>query len=302
MRIKLACQHLNSSYLIWLKRYITFGIGLLLGVQLSGCGGLFFIPGRELVRKPSDLGLSYEDVWVEVADSIKLHGWYLPSKEPVRGTVIFLHGNAQNISYHIASVAWLVKRGYNVYLYDYRGFGLSGGRSTPQNAIDDFSTVIDAVTQGWLESQNGVVVFGQSLGAALTIAAVYQTKDHYPIRGVVLDSPFSDFRGIAKEKLEELGTPHVISSFLSLSIPDKPDLMQMIGELSPLPVLLFHGGHDTIVPSAHTLRLFEAAGSTANLWIEPDAGHISSLQNPAFRDYFVEFLDKAFKSKVAADR
>lgn len=302
MRLELACQHQNSRHVIWLQRCIALGFGLLLGLQLSGCSGVFFVPARELVRAPSDLGLDYEEVWVDAADSIKLHGWYLPSTETSRGTVVFLHGNAQNISYHIASVAWLVKRGFNVYLYDYRGFGLSTGRSTPQNAIDDFSAVIDTVTQRWLDSQKGVVVFGQSLGAALAIAAVHQAKDNYPIKGLVLDSAFSDFRGIAKEKLEALRTPRAISRLLTLSIPAKPDLTRMIGELSPLPILLFHGGQDSIVPAAHTIRLFEAAGSTANLWIEPDAGHIASLRNPALRDYFVEFLDKAFAAKVTTDR
>ena len=104
---------------------------LLVTLQLGACTSLLFYPQRELVLTPDRVGLAYRDVWFKAADGTRLHGWFLPAgMNVVRGeacTVLFLHGNAENISTHIGNVAWLPGKGYNVFLFDYRGYGRSAG-------------------------------------------------------------------------------------------------------------------------------------------------------------------------------
>ena len=114
----------------WSSGYLV--CALLALMCLSGCTAttaLLFYPQDHHVRTPHDLALDYQDVWLTAADGTRLHAWWLPavggnSKTP---TVLHLHGNAENISTHIQSVAWLPLEGVNVLMLDYRGFGLSVG-------------------------------------------------------------------------------------------------------------------------------------------------------------------------------
>ncbi|MFL6647184.1 MAG: alpha/beta hydrolase, partial [Sulfurifustaceae bacterium] len=98
-----------------------------LGASMAGCTGVFFQPYRTLVRTPDDIGLAYEDVRFKTADGVVLHGWFLPANATACATVLFLHGNAENISTHIGSVYWMPRYGFNVFLPDYRGYGASSG-------------------------------------------------------------------------------------------------------------------------------------------------------------------------------
>ena len=107
-----------------MRRLLLIG---LLSVGLLGCNGVFFVPYRAHVQTPKQLGLAYEDVYFQAGDGTLLHAWFLPAESKALGTILFLHGNAENISTHIMSVRWLPARGFNVLLLDYRGYGASGG-------------------------------------------------------------------------------------------------------------------------------------------------------------------------------
>ena len=101
----------------------------------TGCSSIFFFPQKQHLQTPDLLGLDYEDIYLTSADETTLHGWWLKAQKPVKGTVYFLHGNAENISTHIRNIAWLPEYGYQVFLIDYRGFGLSGGKPTLPGAL-----------------------------------------------------------------------------------------------------------------------------------------------------------------------
>ncbi len=269
---------------------------------LTGCSNLFFIPDRQLVMYPDRIGLEYRQLVVETRDGEQLDGWLLPGKSPVKGSVVFLHGNAQNIGYHIASVYWLPEQHYNVYLYDYRGFGRSTGKATIQNSIDDFAAVMKRLQQEIPQQEQNFIVFGQSLGAAVAVAAVSQYKNHYPASCLVLDSSFSGFRRIAREKLELLLVTRPLSGVLAYAFTDNPDLLQSIAKISPIPVLMIHGLDDEIVPSHHSQLLFEAAEPPKELWLEPGAKHIQSLTHNVLRRRFLEYLQScAGKSLFVAE-
>ena len=80
-------------------------------VALSGCTGLFFQPLKEHVADPRAFGFTYEDVALDAADGTLLHGWFFPAEGERLGSLLFLHGNAENVSTHFASVAWLAEAG-----------------------------------------------------------------------------------------------------------------------------------------------------------------------------------------------
>ena len=99
---------------------LRLSAALLLSLLLAGCSKLFFYPMSPWVQNPENQGLQYEDIVLIHPRGMRIHGWWLPAADdaPARGTVYFLHGNAQNISTHLANVQWLPARGYNVFLLD----------------------------------------------------------------------------------------------------------------------------------------------------------------------------------------
>ena len=120
---------------------------LVLCAAIAGCTQLFFFPMKQEVRTPADIGLVYEDVYFPGKDEHKLHGWYLPAVGHARATVLFLHGNAENISTHIGSVYWLPARGFNVLLFDYQGYGQSEGTPSVAGALDDVEAALGFLVQ-----------------------------------------------------------------------------------------------------------------------------------------------------------
>ena len=100
-------------------------------LALSGCESLFFYPQRTLRPNPHLAKVAHTEVELTTPDGLRLHGWRLaPPATPPRATILFFHGNAENISTHVNGVLWLALAGYQVVLFDYRGYGQSEGKPT----------------------------------------------------------------------------------------------------------------------------------------------------------------------------
>lgn len=257
---------------------------------LSGCTHLFFQPMPAHVRTPADLGLAHEDVRLRSADGVALHAWFLPAAAPAEGTVLFLHGNAENISTHIGAVAWLPARHFNVLLLDYRGYGRSEGTPSVDGALLDIDAALSHLIGRADVDARRITVFGQSLGGALAILAVAQSPRRDAIRALVTDSAFSDFRGIAREKLRSRWFLLPFATPLSWTISDRHRPLESVARITPIPLFIIHGEDDSIVPAAHARALFSAAGEPRQLRIYAGAGHIASLRQPQAREDFLHFL------------
>lgn len=92
---------------------------------LGGCSSLLFYPEPVVQITPARAGLEYRDVTLTTADGVRLRAWWLPAKKgvPVKGTVLYLHGNGGNLSWHLGGTWWLPAEGYQVLMLDYRGYG-----------------------------------------------------------------------------------------------------------------------------------------------------------------------------------
>jgi uncharacterized protein len=172
-----------------------------LALALGGCTGVIFQPMHELVLTPDQIGLDYEEVEFAAADGVRLHGWFLPARAPRRGSILFLHGNAQNISTHIASVAWLPAKGFDVLLFDYRGYGRSEGSPSLPGLHLDFEAALEALLARPDVEPDRVVVFGQSLGASLAITALAASPRRQQVRALIIEGAFTSYRALAREKL-----------------------------------------------------------------------------------------------------
>jgi fermentation-respiration switch protein FrsA (DUF1100 family) len=271
------------------RRLILTG---LMTVVLAGCNGLFFFPYRAQVRTPDTLGLAYEDVYFPASDGSRLHAWFLPAGAPAQGTVLFLHGNAENISTHIMSVRWLPARGFNVFLPDYRGYGESAGEPSLDGIQDDVDSALRTLLARPGVEPNRIVVFGQSLGGSIAVYNVAHSPYRRHIRGLAVESAFASYRGIAREKLAAFWLTWPLQYPLSWLVSDRYIPEHAVADISPIPLLIIQGDRDPIVPVGHARKLFKLAREPKQLWIVPGGGHIQAFEYPGYRDRFVRWLER----------
>lgn len=112
----------------------------------SGCASkYFYYPTSTVHQTPAQHRLKYEDVTFRSKDGTKLNGWFLPAPGKPIGTVIHFHGNAQNMTAHFSFVDWIPREGFNLFVFDYRGYGESGGSPSRLGLYEDALAAIDYV-------------------------------------------------------------------------------------------------------------------------------------------------------------
>tara|TARA_Y100001001_G_scaffold33261_1_gene27642 strand:- start:528 stop:1403 length:876 start_codon:yes stop_codon:yes gene_type:complete len=267
-------------------------------VLQTGCSSVFFYPDNATYITPDRLNLDFEDVYLDTADGETLHGWWLPALtyEPAKGTIYYLHGNAQNVSAHILNVAWLPEKGYNVFTLDYRGYGQSTGAPDIEGALHDAETGLRWLTHQEHTEDRPLYLLGQSLGGALSIALASewtQRNEQPTLDGIILDGTFSGFRYIAREKLDLFWLTWPFQYPLSWTIPDDYEGTDRIADLSPVPVMVIHSVRDGIIPFEHGVRLYEAAEQPKE-FLQTDTPHAATFVIPAYREAVLEFMEKNF--------
>lgn len=239
---------------------------------------------------PDKIGLVYEDIYFNSTDGVKLHGWWLPAKGKANGTILFLHGNAENISTHIASVHWLPAQQYNVFLPDYRGYGKSEGRPSLAGAQMDINSAMKYLLQRPDVDPERIVIFAQSLGGAMSIYNVAHSPYKAKIKALITESAFSDFRGIVREKLGAFWLTWPLQWPLSLTIDNDYRPLLVVNKISPIPLLIIHGDNDQVVSLSHGQALFDAAAQPREMWVVEGGGHIDAFRHKKYQAQLLEYL------------
>ncbi len=222
---------------------------LVLAVYL-GQSSLLYLPGvptRELLASPRDIGLGYEDVELHTADGVRLHGWYVPAAD-ARGTLLFLHGNAGNVSHRLDSLRIFHDLGLAVLIIDYRGYGRSEGKPSEQGLQQDALAAWNHLVEVRGETPARIVVFGRSLGASL--AAWLAARR--PVAGLILESAFISVPELAAELYWWLPARRLARL--------RHDTLEAVTRVRS-PVLVAHSPDDEIIPYRHGRALYEAAPS-----------------------------------------
>jgi uncharacterized protein len=203
------------------------------------------LPSRELTATPQEIGLKYENIELLSEDGVRLHGWYIPAAQ-ARGTVLFFHGNAGNISHRLDSIRIFHNLRLSVFIFDYRGYGKSAGRPNEQGLQRDalaawrFLTEVRGVASGQL------IFFGRSLGAA--VAAWLATQK--PLGALIVESAFTSVPDMAAELYGWLPARR-LARFEHAT----RDYVAQVR----CPVLVVHSPEDEIIPFHHGEAIFAAA-------------------------------------------
>ncbi len=277
-------------------RVIVFLAILALVLSGAGCRSPFFYPTREHAQVPGMDNVVRTDARFTSEDGVPLHGWLLSPRERVsRGTILFLHGNAENISTHIQSVLWLVREGYTVFAFDYRGYGWSGGEVPDIPGVHrDARAALSKILSLPGVSPDRLVVFGQSLGAAIAVYTVATASPAQRPRALILDSPFAGYRRIVRDKLSSLIVTWPFAWPASRFFDDEYSPERWIGKIAPVPVVVIHGTADRVVPYVHGKMLYDLASEPKGIWTVEGGSHGTALRNPEVRGQFLAFLASVF--------
>ena len=212
---------------------------------LFGQSRIIYHPTREIVATPASAGLAYEDVSLRTNDGLRLAAWYVPATD-ARGTILFCHGNARNISDRLSSIAVFHRLGYSVLIFDYRGYGRSEGRPTEEGTYRDADAAWDHLVRERGASPRTIVVFGRSLGGA--VAA--HLADTRPVRALILESTFTTAPDLAADLFPWLPA-RALTTF------DYATLYRV--DRIRCPKLIVHSPDDDLIPFEHGRHLFAAA-------------------------------------------
>jgi fermentation-respiration switch protein FrsA (DUF1100 family) len=267
-------------------------IALVCACELCACTGLIFHPMRELQLTPAAIGLRYRDLSIVTTDGVRLHAWYLPAQGERRGSVLYLHGNAENISTHIAAVRWLPAAGYSVLLFDYRGYGRSQGTPTLAGVHLDSDAALHRLLHMPKAAGAPIIVFGQSIGGAIAISMLRRSSAACAVDELVVEGAPSGYRAIAREKLASTWLTWPLQVPLSWIINDDFKPVHDIAQLGTMRKLLIGSTGDKVVPINHARALFTAASDPKTLWEVPDLPHTSTFALPRYRSALVTWLSQ----------
>jgi len=277
-----------SDYYDVLIKGLKILSGLMLLGMLSACTHLLFQPQRIKFASPDQLGVLYEDVEIDSSDHTKLHGWKLLAGTELKGTVLFFHGNGENISSHFANVHWLTANGYDVYLFDYRGYGKSEGVAQLDEVIQDAGAMISyAIKQ--LVNDEDLIVIGHSLGGSLAIHAVAQTEHKARIKTLITVEAFADYHEVTQDVLATNWLTWLLQWPLSFTVDNSYRPLDFVEKISPVPLLLMHSRQDKIIPYQHAQQLYAAAVEPKVLK-EVSGGHNVIFSQKENRKILLDYL------------
>ena len=196
-----------------------------------------------------------EDVSFVSADGTKLHGWYFQHPEP-KAAILFCHGNGEHIGFLGESMYALSQRlSASVFVFDYRGYGLSEGKPFERGVLED-----GEAAQRWLAKRSGlqaneIVIYGRSLGGGVAV----HLASSLGARTLVIERTFHSMVDIGADQFPWLPVRLVMKN----RFPSEEKVKGYSG-----PLLQLHGDADALVPLESARRLFDACPSDQKTFVK----------------------------------
>lgn len=259
---------------------------------LTGCSSLFYFPSQQRYYSPEKVYLKQEEIFFKASTNDSIHGWWFAAKTPqAKGTVVFFHGNAENISTHFLMLHWLPGEGYNYLIFDYPGYGLSSGKPDQKNTVEAGVAAIQWVHEH--KDPGPLIVYGQSLGGAVALRSAEIIKDKVPLRNVIIESGFRSYPQMARYVLSRSWITWILQP-LTVVLVSNAGGVQNVGSFSPVPMLFIHGDSDGIVERENSEKLFALAKEPKKLWIVPGGHHgdMYFIDQQKNREQLLKYLDE----------
>lgn len=262
--------------------FLTAGIYVFLAVLLfllqNRMVFLADLPGRTLAGTPQDAGLVFEEVSIATSDGLQLHGWFVPA-DSSEATVLFLHGNAGNISHRLDSIRIFHELGLDTFIFDYRGYGQSEGKPTEQGTYLDAQAAWDYLVSKRGIAPEQIVIFGRSLGGAVAARLAVENI----AAAVIIESCFSSALDMARRLYPFM--PARLITRLKYPVHD------YVSQLNT-PLLVIHSRDDEIIPFSMGQAIFEAGVEPKSfLELSGDHNYGFFLNRDRYKAGLQEFID-----------
>jgi alpha-beta hydrolase superfamily lysophospholipase len=274
-------------------RFLAIAVALVSAFTAAGCmvletreRELLYRPVRDSTRTPGDVGVRFEEVWIDVARDAgegreRVHAWWVPAGTPDAPSILYLHGIRWSLGNNLFRIARWHRLGFNVLAIDYRGFGRSDGELPSEVQIRaDARAAWEELRRR--EPQLGSrFIYGHSLGAAVALDLAASVDD---AAGVIAEAGFTSLADVVAENYFPLG----------LLITQRFDALSRVADLKA-PVLFMHGTADRFVPPFMSERLYAAAPAPKRLHMIEGANHgnWNGAGLDEVRRVVLEFVDQA---------
>jgi fermentation-respiration switch protein FrsA (DUF1100 family) len=275
-------------------------------ILLAGCSNVridesdVFLPKPSVTPASFDVeGVTLEEMYFAVPDSVgpdgevvpggrdslQLNAWHLTQPD-AEATVLFYGGNGFYLVQSLGYIQALTDFPVNVFMFDYRGYGRSGGEPEVQAFKRDALAAYDVVTERLGADPDRLIVHGHSLGTFLATHAAAERE----VAGLVLENPATDVTGWVHSIV-----PWFVRLFIDLEIDDTLQGESNVATLrrTDAPLLVLGGEKDNVTNPDMARDLYQTAtNDPKNLVIVEDGTHNELYTSDAYRTAYRDLLDR----------
>lgn len=262
-----------------MKRGLKFISAVFAIIVIAGCafietkqGEWIFRPVQGEWRGYSRANATFQEHWIPINATEKLHAWYAPAADKNAPVLLYLHGARWNMTGSSTRIPRWNKMGFSVLAIDYRGFGQSSSR-TPSEASANEDAKVAWEYMKTIAPNHKRFIFGHSLGGAI---ATKLALSHPDANGLILEGTFTSI----PDMMKEMKWGFLPVGFL---VTQRFDTLDRIGEIT-MPILFAHGTDDNIVPFGMSERLF-AAAKASKRFFRAEGGNHHNLTSNYFDEY-----------------
>lgn len=247
---------------------------ILLGVIFWWQDKLIFFPEKVPVTYRYSFQQPFKEVFLDTPDGNKIHALHFKFNQP-KGVILYFHGNAGSLRSWGYLAEELLAYDYDVFMPDYRSFGKSTGKLSPNNLYRDAQLAYNYLRQTYPEDK--IIIFGRSIGSGVATKLASENKPKL----LLLETPFYNFADVANTHYPFLPVA------LLLRYTFRSD--KWIKKVT-CPVYIFHGTADEVVPFSSGVKLAELINNPNNLVVIKGGGHNNLSSFPAYRQALAQIL------------
>jgi pimeloyl-ACP methyl ester carboxylesterase len=220
-----------------------------------------------------DFNQDFEELFIDTGEG-EINALHFKKTAP-KGVILYLHGNAGALDSWGEVMADLERYGYDLFIYDYRGYGKSTGAQSEAAFHSDAKIIYQYLLKNY--DEKNIIIYGRSLGTGF---ATKLASENNP-KLLILETPYYSFQDLSQSYFPYLP--------IGLILKYKIHTDHWFPKVK-CPVLIFHGTEDEVVPYKQSIKLSKLLKKEDRLVTLKGGTHSDLLSFPAMREFLSEYL------------
>lgn len=239
-------------------------------------GSFLYHPGSENPFKKNYA--PFVSLVYQTPAGMNMRGMWIPPKEN-KPVIVYFQGNGGHIGHRLDKAKKFVAKGYGVALVGYRGYSGNPGFPSEKNLLDDGRAVIATLEAKGIKASS-MILYGESLGSGIAVRMAYE---HPGMKALILEAPYTSIADVAVNRFKMFPVRKLIR--------DRFESYKLIGSLK-LPILVFHGTEDQVIPVEIGHNLFSKATAEKKQFISLNGADHKNLYDFGAEEAIDAFLEK----------